>query len=124
VERVIQLNRMASYISTRSSGGGSTPIVGAEPGIDPRRHAAMMQYGHIREECTIDIMEYSTLRFGSRQMRNEEFVNWVTDEQAFAKQSWVKVRWIHIEGISWDVISALALKYGWYYGLLQGLRAE
>lgn len=41
VRKVIQLHRMSTAIA------GSRPI-GAEPGIDPRRESAYMNWGHIR----------------------------------------------------------------------------
>ncbi|KAJ3552967.1 hypothetical protein NM688_g3872 [Phlebia brevispora] len=44
-------------------------------------------------------------------MTNQEFIRLLSDNRASAKEPWVKVRWINVGGVSWDVISALALKY-------------
>lgn len=44
-------------------------------------------------------------------MTNQQFVSLLEDANARAREPWVKVRWINVCGISWDVISALALKY-------------
>jgi Mg2+ and Co2+ transporter CorA len=44
-------------------------------------------------------------------MTNEEFVSLMNDDAASRKEPWVKVRWINIGGVSWDVISAVAIKY-------------
>jgi Mg2+ and Co2+ transporter CorA len=44
-------------------------------------------------------------------MTNKSFVDMMGNEAASSREPWVKVRWINIGGISWDVISALALKY-------------
>jgi hypothetical protein len=86
---------------------------GAEPGVDPRRHSAFIAYGHVRQQCLIDITDYSSLRRSVRRMTNAEFIDFLqSDSAASTLGPWVKVRWINIGGISWDVISALALKYG------------
>jgi hypothetical protein len=45
-------------------------------------------------------------------MSNTGFIQFLQNNQASAREPWVKVRWINIGGISWDVISALAIKYG------------
>lgn len=86
--------------------------VGAEPGIDPRRESAFMNYGHIRQKCLIEVVDYSAVRSSFGRMTNTEFVRLISDERASAREPWVKVRWINVGGISWDVISALAIKYG------------
>ena len=104
VKRVMQMHRTTSLLSTRG--------IGAEPGIDPRRDSAHLAYGHIRENCVIDICDYSSVRSSSGRMTNREFVDYLNNAAASAKEPWVKVRWINVSGISWDVISALAIKYG------------
>lgn len=45
-------------------------------------------------------------------MTNNAFIEMMKDPRASERESWVKVRWINIGGISWDVLSALAIKYG------------
>jgi len=45
-------------------------------------------------------------------MTNRAFVEMMNNERAGQRDPWVKVRWINIAGISWDVLSALAIKYG------------
>lgn len=99
--------------------------VGAEPGIDPRRESAALTYGHIRQKCLIEVVDYSAVRSSFGRMTNVEFINLLKDERASAKEPWVKVRWINIGGVSWDVISALAIKYGtWRYISLYRPRRE
>ncbi|KAJ3519616.1 hypothetical protein NM688_g9275 [Phlebia brevispora] len=85
--------------------------VGAEPGIDPRRESAFVAYGHIKQQCLIEVVDYSSVRSSFGRMTNQEFVRLMQDDRASAKEPWVKVRWINVGGISWDVISALAIKY-------------
>jgi hypothetical protein len=86
--------------------------LGAEPGVDPRRHSAFAQYGHVRERCVIDVVDYSSIRCSVGRMTNRGFIDFLENDRASAREPWVKVRWINIGGVSWDVISALALKYG------------
>lgn len=81
-------------------------------GIEPRSAATLLNYGHIRERCIIGIMDYSSIRADARRMRNAEFISFLKDNRASRRAPWVKVRWINVCGISWDVVSALALKYG------------
>ncbi|KAI0042586.1 hypothetical protein FA95DRAFT_1610078 [Auriscalpium vulgare] len=104
VHKVIVMHRT----SERTSSLGR---VGAEPGVDPRRQNADHQYGHIRQKCTIEVVDYSPLRSRFSKMTNAEFVRFLQNDEASARDPWVRVRYINVGGISWDVISALALKY-------------
>ncbi|EJF56330.1 hypothetical protein DICSQDRAFT_71711 [Dichomitus squalens LYAD-421 SS1] len=107
VRKVIAMRSMSSLLARRG--------VGAEPGADPRSAAAFLKYGHIRQRCTIEVNDYSTTRVGSARMDNSEFLKFLGEEgergASGAREPWVRVRWIDVGGISWDVISALALKY-------------
>lgn len=97
---------------------GSTAVsrfrVGAEPGVDPRRDSANQTHGHIRQDCLIEVVDYSVVRSTFTRMTNAGFVQLLGDPRSSNKETWAKVRWINIGGISWDVISALSLKYGAY----------
>lgn len=44
-------------------------------------------------------------------MTNGELIQFLKNPEASAREPWAKVRWINVGGLSWDVISALALKY-------------
>jgi len=44
-------------------------------------------------------------------MTNREFSSLMQDPDSSERQSWVKVRWINIGGLSWDVIKTLSIKY-------------
>ncbi|KAJ6520435.1 hypothetical protein C8R45DRAFT_1205404 [Mycena sanguinolenta] len=83
---------------------------GAEPGIDPRRASMEIQYRTVHKDCRIEVVDYSTVSSTFLSMRNAEFVNWCASPKS-KRQSWVKVRWINITGISWDIIKALSLKH-------------
>ena len=103
------MNRASSAISL----GG----IGAEPGIDPRRPIVDAQYNHIKQDCEIEIMDYSAIRNTTRKMGNEEFLQFMGDlesDELPHRDPWVKVRWINIGGISWDVIKALSIKYSMF----------
>ncbi|CAA7264908.1 unnamed protein product [Cyclocybe aegerita] len=66
-----------------------------------------MCYGHLHQQCSIEIVDYSTLRLQYSILTNEEFVS----SMDVQRDPWVTVRWINIGAISWDVIKAVALKY-------------
>ncbi|KAJ7819957.1 hypothetical protein B0H14DRAFT_1350879 [Mycena olivaceomarginata] len=83
---------------------------GAEPGIDPRRASMEMQYRTLKKDCVIEIVDYSAVSSSFLNMRNAEFVDWCASSKS-KRQPWVKVRWINITGVSWDVIKALSLKH-------------
>ena len=105
VRTVMFVNRNPSVLPT--AGG-----IGAEPGINPHRNSAELLYGHIHQECTVEIMDYSAVRSSVRRMTNNEFTHFMQDSIASATDPWVKVRWINIGGVSWDVLKAVSIKYG------------
>ncbi|KAF7337761.1 hypothetical protein MSAN_02249900 [Mycena sanguinolenta] len=83
---------------------------GAEPGIDPRRASMEMQYRSVHKECNVEIVDYSIVSSTFLNMKNAEFVDWCASPRS-KRQPWVKVRWINITGISWDIIKALSFKH-------------
>ncbi|EJF56391.1 hypothetical protein DICSQDRAFT_174966 [Dichomitus squalens LYAD-421 SS1] len=104
VRKVMAMRSMSSLFTRRG--------VGAEPGADPRSAAAFLSYGHIRQQCTIEVNDYSTMRTSAMRMDNTAFLKFLAEEGASGRREpWVRVRWINVGGISWDVVSALALKY-------------
>ncbi|KAJ6489812.1 hypothetical protein C8R45DRAFT_991866 [Mycena sanguinolenta] len=103
VRKVIALHRGMNVLARRGAG--------AEPGVDPRRAGADAQYGGIKQDCIIELADYSAVRSSFGRMTNREFVDLLADPAASAREPWVKVRWINIGGISWDVMKALSLKY-------------
>lgn len=103
VRKIIHMKRTSSALSTKG--------VGAEPGIDPRRASAYMNYGHIKQKCSIQVVDYSSVRSSFGRMENKGFLEFLGDPKAYKREPWVKVRWINIGGISWDVMSALAIRY-------------
>ncbi|KAJ7608803.1 hypothetical protein FB45DRAFT_945966, partial [Roridomyces roridus] len=55
--------------------------------------------------------DYSATNCNFTNIRNAEFVDWCANPKT-KRQHWVKVRWINIAGISWDVIKAVSLRHG------------
>ena len=104
VRKVMHINRTSSCLTTKGPG--------AEPGIDVRRDSAYLNYGHIRQNCLIEIADYSSVRSSFGRMTNQEFIGFLNSPEASEREPWVKVRWINVGGISWDVVRALAVKYG------------
>jgi hypothetical protein len=86
--------------------------VGAEPGVDPRRHSTFAAFKNVHRKCVIDVIDYSSIRCSIGRMTNSGFIQFLQDNRASVREPWVKVRWINVGGISWDVIGALAIKYG------------
>ncbi|KAL0575761.1 hypothetical protein V5O48_006204 [Marasmius crinis-equi] len=103
VRKVMALHRSTSMMI---SGG-----VGGEPGVDPRRASADAQFGKVRADCVIELVDYSSFTHSYGRMTNKEFINLLADPKASKREPWVKVRWINIGGLSWDVMKAVSLKY-------------
>lgn len=101
-QKLIQMHRTSTLISKMG--------VGAEPGVDPRRNSAHALYGHLTQLCSIDVSDYSAVRSNFKRYDNAGFRDWLARED-HKPEPWVKVRWIHVNGISWDVLSMLALEY-------------
>ncbi|KAJ7185215.1 hypothetical protein C8R46DRAFT_881651 [Mycena filopes] len=105
VRKVIALHRGATVLTA------TRRAAGAEPGIDPNSAAADLQFGGIKQECVIEVVDYSAVRTSFGRMTNEEFIALMNDARASERDSWVKVRWINIAGLSWDVVKAVSIKY-------------
>jgi hypothetical protein len=104
VRKVIAVHRTSSTVLRGR--------LGAEPGVDPRRLNTFAAYKNVYQKCVIDVIDYSTVRCSSGRMTSSGFISFLQNDQASVREPWVKVRWINVGGISWDVISALAIKYG------------
>jgi hypothetical protein len=84
VRKVMQLHRTSTMLSMGS--------IGAEPGIDVKRADADRQYGRIRQECTIEIIDYNGMTSSARRMDNAGFVKMMQDPRASKPEPWIKVR--------------------------------
>jgi hypothetical protein len=66
-------------------------VAGAEPGVDPRSSFAEEEFGNFLKDCSIQVVDYSTVRSTFRKMDNDEFVAFMQDEEAAKREPWVKV---------------------------------
>ncbi|KAJ7785209.1 magnesium transporter [Mycena maculata] len=106
VRKVMALHRGTNIMARRARAAG------AEPGIDVRSVSADSEFGWIQQECVVEVVDYSAVRSSFEHMSNQEFVELMNDPGASEREPWVKVRYINICGMSWDVIKAVSLKYG------------
>ncbi|KAK7464367.1 hypothetical protein VKT23_006534 [Stygiomarasmius scandens] len=103
VRKVMAMHRSTSMMITNN--------IGTEPGIDPRRASADLMYGNIKKKSMIEMYDYSSTNCMAGRYTNQDFIKLLNDPQASSREHWVKVRWINIGGLSWDVIKAVSLKY-------------
>ncbi|KZO94116.1 hypothetical protein CALVIDRAFT_484921 [Calocera viscosa TUFC12733] len=91
---------------------GSTAIQapGAEQGVDPRRDSAAQHWGHIHQECAIEVCDYSPTSTSFTRLSNAGLAEFLSG-RGKDRPSWAKVRWVNVGGISWDVIRAIAIRY-------------
>jgi Mg2+ and Co2+ transporter CorA len=86
---------------------------GSEPGVDPKRATAHALYSRVHELCEIEVVDYSASTVEFNQYDNQGFIQLLQATQG-RRPSWAKVRWINIAGVSWDVLSSLALACGMF----------
>ena len=93
---------------------------GAEPGVNPRSGAAAAEFGHFKEECVIDVIDYDDQEVKVQQMGNADFVRFVAGPGNASPDVMrgsdddvppMGVRWINIAGIDWNVLSSVAMRY-------------
>ena len=56
------------------------------------------------EECQITVVDYSETDINIHELDNASLIKFLEKPQ----ENWVKCRWINVNGISWDVVQALA----------------
>jgi hypothetical protein len=86
-------------------------IPGAEPGVDPRRESIKRAYAHIHEECEVEVIDYSAQQVKFQQFNNESFLSFLDKTD---RSPPMKVRWINVGGISWDIISVSLTCVQWF----------
>ena len=88
---------------------------GSEPGINPRGGNAGNDFVQ-SSPCLVEVMDYSTQHVASSRFSNAEFLQFLekqTLEEENQHPDEASLRWINVGGISWDILSTLALRYGW-----------
>jgi hypothetical protein len=77
---------------------------GAEPGMDPNKpdggHASIPTL-HAPTEITV--IDFSQERIHTRHLDNHGIIQYLKEDPP----SWMKCRWINVNGLSWDVIQVL-----------------
>ena len=79
-----------------------TLIPGAEPGLAPEN-----QEVDLYAQCGITVVDFNEERILQTELENESLLTFLEEE----RPEWSKVRWINVNGLSWDCISAVAKKW-------------
>jgi len=93
--------------------------VGAEPGVNPRSGASIVEYSHFKQACVIDVVDYDADDATFRRVSNAGLIELLNVEEEHTTEESDSatllpprmVRWINISGFDWSVLSAVALKY-------------
>lgn len=80
-----------------------TLIPGSEPGLNPG-DAKIDLHTH----CGITVVDFSQDEIIQTELDNDSLLEFLEEEE---RPEWSKVRWINLNGLSWDCISAVAKKY-------------
>ncbi|KDR85489.1 hypothetical protein GALMADRAFT_234391 [Galerina marginata CBS 339.88] len=101
---------------------------GAEPGVNPRSGESIAEYGHLKQECEIEVMDYDCDEMTSHKFTNEGLISFLKERSPGLQADDVgpprTVRWINIVGIDWGVLSAIALKYSLHSLALEDILHE
>lgn len=77
---------------------------GAEPGVDPSKpDGGQETVPTLHAECRITVVDFSQDDLEIHELDNHQLIEFIQKPQP----SWVKCRWINVNGLSWDVIQAL-----------------
>lgn len=90
-------------------------IPGAEPGINPNE--LTVKGTDLYTECQITVVDFSQDTVEQEDFCNADFIKFLEKD----RPSWSKVRWINVNGLSWDVISGIGKKWK-LHGLGEYLR--
>ncbi|GAA5902122.1 hypothetical protein JCM5296_006609 [Sporobolomyces johnsonii] len=83
--------------------GGDTDWDSRPPGIDPN----LVDIPELKAKCIIQAADCSASHVEFSVLTNDTLPGFL----ASARPSFAKVRWLHVNGLSWDVIKPLALHY-------------
>eukprot|EP00775_Hariotina_reticulata_P012011 gene12011-12155_t len=77
-------------------------------GLDLRRHSYDQLLEHLNAPAAITITDYNSKQ--SQVMRDVDNKS-LADALSQPRPEWSKVRWVNVQGLSWDVIQALAHQF-------------
>lgn len=86
---------------------------GTEPGLDPNDNEedCFKEDAHaLHQDCTITVHDFSPSRLVSHDLNNDTLEPFLANNPR--RPWWAEVRWINIDGISWDVIRVLGRAKG------------
>ncbi|WVQ94602.1 hypothetical protein IAU59_001682 [Kwoniella sp. CBS 9459] len=111
-------NHLAQYRWLTTSAGGGT---GDEPGVDVKSKRDEEAYGHLKNKTKVTVVDYSSNpdEDGTNlkcDFPGERLREWLDSDQGRRRTNEdgkpAGVRWIHIDGLNWEVIKTLVLHYG------------
>ncbi|KAH7471922.1 hypothetical protein FOMA001_g13249 [Fusarium oxysporum f. sp. matthiolae] len=77
---------------------------GSEPGVDTSKpDGGHISTSKLRAQCQITIVDFSEDHIVIHELDNDGLIEFLRTSQP----SWVKCRWVNVNGLSWDVIQAL-----------------
>lgn len=77
---------------------------GAEPGLDPyKTDGGRASATKLSAACEITVVDFSQDNIHVTRLDNDRLGPFLKERQP----SWAKCRWINVNGLSWDVVSAL-----------------
>lgn len=87
---------------------------GLEPGIDTSDPPPYSQQDqeerqdvrhleNVKQQCEVLVVDYNSEQMSSHVLDNENLKDFLSDPQ----EDWAQVRWINVNGLSWDVIKEL-----------------
>ncbi|KAF8473861.1 hypothetical protein BDZ91DRAFT_712716 [Kalaharituber pfeilii] len=79
-----------------------TLIPGSEPGLNPGDSRI-----DLHTYCGITVVDFSQEKIIQTELDNDSLPQFLEEE----RPEWSRVRWINLNGLSWDCISAVAKKY-------------
>lgn len=88
-----------------------SPRPGWQPGSEPGYDPALPDGGHasmptLNAPCAITVVDFSHNHIEKHHFENQGFIDYLEKPQ----DSWVKCRWINVNGLSWDVLQAIGIK--------------
>jgi len=87
-----------------------THMPGTEQGIDVKRQTGVLCHLHrqLRSRVRITVVDYSAQQVS---LHHDIFNDGLAAFLSAPRPAWSKVRWINLQGMSWDCISVLALHF-------------
>lgn len=79
-----------------------TLIPGSEPGLNPEDPRV-----DLHTFCGVTVVDFSDDKIIQTELDNDTLKDFLQQERPV----WSRVRWINLDGLSWDCISAIAKKY-------------